>query len=57
MNMEVEDIIHMFLQNNDIYLCGSSINYIGYRGSTIIMMNDDDTKKIIMNKVLNIINN
>ena len=57
MNMEVEDIIHMFLQNNDTYLCGSSINYIGYRESSIVLMNDIDTKNTIMNKILKIINN
>ena len=53
-----DDSIHdryFILDRNDIYLCGSSINYIGYRGSTIIMMNDIDTKKIIIDKVSNII--
>ena len=54
-----DDSIHdryFILDRNDIYLCGSSINYIGYRGSTIIMMNDIDTKNTILNKILKIIN-
>ena len=53
-----DDSIHdryFILDRSDIYLCGSSINYIGYRGSTIIMMNDIDTKNSVINKILKII--
>ena len=53
-----DDSIHdryFILDRGDIYLCGSSINYIGYRGSSIVLMNDIDTKNTIMNKILKII--
>ena len=53
-----DDSIHdryFILDRSNIYLCGSSINYIGYRGSSIVLMNDIDTKNSVINKVLNII--
>ena len=53
-----DDSIHdryLILDRNCVYLCGSSINYIGYRGSSIIMMNDIDTKNSVINKILKII--
>ena len=53
-----DDSIHdryFILDRKDIYLCGSSINYIGYRKTTIIMMNDKNTKNSVMNAVLKII--
>ena len=53
-----DDSIHdryFILDRNCVYLCGSSINYIGYRGSSIIMMNDIDTKNSVINKILKII--
>ena len=47
---------YFIIDKNKIYHSGNSINYIGYRGSTIIMMNVIDTKNSVMNKILKIIN-
>jgi 7-keto-8-aminopelargonate synthetase-like enzyme len=58
LNIYYNDSIHdryFILDRKEIYLCGSSINYIGYRGSSIVLINDIDTKKIIIDKVLKII--
>ena len=58
LNIYYNDSIHdryFILDRKEIYLCGSSINYIGYRGSSIVLINDIDTKKTIINKVLKII--
>ena len=54
-----DDSIHdryFIIDRKDIYICGSSINYIGYRKSTIIIMNNENTKNSIMNDVIKIVN-
>ena len=59
LNIYYNDSIHdryFILDRKEIYLCGSSINYIGYRGSSIIQMNDNNTKNCIIDCVLKIIN-
>ena len=45
LNIIYDDTFHdryFILDRKEIYLCGSSINYIGYRGSSIIQMNDNN---------------
>jgi len=53
-----DDSIHdryFILDRKEVYICGSSINHIGYRKSTVVIMNNENTKNNIINDVLKII--
>lgn len=59
LNIYYSDIIHdryIIIDRNIIYHCGNSINYIGYRGSSIDIMNDKSVKDGILNDINSIIN-
>ena len=59
LNIYYSDIIHdryIIIDRNTIYHSGNSINYIGYRGSSIDIMNDKSVKAGILNDINSIIN-
>ena len=59
LNIYYSDIIHdryIIIDRNIIYHSGNSINYIGYRGSSIDIMNDKSVKAGILNDINSIIN-
>ena len=58
LNIYYSDIIHdryIIIDRNTIYHSGNSINHIGYRGSSIDVMNDKSAKDGILNDVFLII--
>ena len=53
-----DDSIHdryFVLDRKEVYICGSSINHIGYRKSTVVIMNNANTKNSVIDDVLKII--
>ena len=53
-----DDSIHdryFVLDRKEVYICGSSINHIGYRKSTVVIMNNENTKNSVINDILKII--
>ena len=48
---------YFILDNKDIYLSGASVNRIGYKTSTIVLLNDKDMCNLLIDKVNKIIEN
>ena len=48
---------YFILDNKDIYLSGASVNRIGYKTSTIVLLNDKDMCNLLIDKVNKIIKN
>ncbi len=47
---------YFILDNENIYHCGTSINRIGYKTFSITLMNDDEPKESLINKVKQLVN-
>ena len=47
---------YFIIDRRYFYLSGNSINYIGYRKSTIVMMNDKDVTNSILKNIERVIN-